>query len=647
MFRDGTASTENPEVIENLDSERTAPSVVTFEDSQVLVGKNALNARVINPTSTFYCVKRLIGRKFNDSHVNADKKSYTYRVFNSPNGKPVLRVATKRYNQGKKESGKLIPIELEPEQISALVLGYLKNSADKKCKVPTNKVVITVPANFNEYQKRATKDAALIAGLDPIDTISEPTAACITYACLNGYSDKEKHVLVYDYGGGTLDVSLVKIKGDDFVVVATAGDSHCGGADIDQHLFKKQVDEVKRKFEVNIAAPEREDREDKYARQRALLLNECEQKKIHLSGTESRLEINLNEFFDGKDFKSTITRNDIEEYVSSNKEKLIGPINRVFEQSGLPKDKVTDFILVGGSCRIPAVQNLIAEEYGKKPFMPLNPDEAIAKGAAIYGACKLNKQVSGFKKFNIVDVTPMDIGIGVRNSKVDIQIKRNTPIPCTSEWIRYKKPIPPDCERDTVSLPVFEGDSPDVRNCHKVGKFDVVIDPKDYPEGFAIVYARISVSDSGITVHAADATEPPKTENYKKRKIETDQIVHSTDDINRMKNQNKEYTTAVITEDEIVYHQRCIAVFTVIVNSRNKIAKETSKKNAIKKKIDEIKKRINAKYIPAEGPEKLMTKEEYLGFVKEAEDAIREIVPDYKRPESVQNAMDGKTKEDE
>ena len=630
------------EVIENIDSDRTTPSVVTFDDIQVLIGKNAASMRSVKPQSTFYCVKRLIGRKFNDPLVTNDRKNYTYRVYNGPEGKPVLRVATERYNNGKKESDNFKPIELEPEQISAFVLGYLKESADKKSSTPTNEVVITVPANFNEYQKRATKDAAKIAGLEALETISEPTAACITYAYMKGYNPDEKNVLVYDYGGGTLDVSLVKIKGNEFTVIATAGDSHCGGADIDQYLCEKMIAEIKRKLGVNLAAPTREESDDKYCRQRALLLQKCEECKKNLSGTISRASIDLPDFIDGKDFNGSISKNDIQDFVTSHKDQLIGPIKLVFDQSKIDKSKITDFILVGGSSHIPAIQDLVDEEIGMKAFMPLNPDEAISTGAAIYGACLKKKKVGDFDSFKIRDVTPMAIGIGVKGGKVDIQIPRNTPIPHNSEWIRYKKNITPGNEKETVSLPVYEGDSGESKTSHKVGKFDIVIDCKGRTESSVVVYARIEVTKEGITVDAVEANEPPKPgDRYKKQEIKTDQLVHRPEEINKLMNENKKYKEVITVKEEVDYLQKCILVLSEIGKNKSKYSSDKKIGKEIGKIIDGIKKEAKAKAGASDPDNPSITNEEYENYIKKAEDEIRKLVPEYKRLGSVQKVMDG------
>jgi heat shock protein 1/8 len=640
-FRDLEPGSKNPEIIENAQSQRTTPSVVTFGNNKVIVGINAYNARANMPDRTFYSVKRLIGRSYDDPHVQSDKKSYPYKVYRGTKGKPVLKVATERYNSGIKPGEGFIPIEIEPEQISALVLRSLKDSADRKTTKPTNNVVITVPANFNEYQRRATKDAALIAGLNPIDTISEPTAACITYACHTGYSDTERHVIVYDFGGGTLDVSLVKIKGDDFTVVATSGDSHCGGDDIDQHICQQKIKEIKQKFGVDISAPDTEDMEDKYSRHRARLLHQCEQAKISLSASVNRIEINIPSFIDGKDFISNVSKSDIENYVESNREKLAGPIKLVFkeaEKKGIKKDKITDNILVGGSSRIPAIRKLVGEEIGKTPYMLLDPDEAIATGAAIYGACKLKKRsIKGFSEFKIQDVTPMAIGIGIRSGKVDIQIPRNTPIPCTSKWIRYRKEIKRENIEDRITLPIYEGDSDETRYCHYVGKFDIIIKTKDHPDPVVIIYARINVTSDGITVHATVSDEPPTGEDYKKEQIKTDQLVHTEGQIIALRNQIKDWLSIVEINTEIVYHQRLVKVLVKIDSCKNSITKDAKLSKSIKDAINEIRKEVTSKY----GDNNKMTKEEFESYIKRAEDAIRAIIPDYERPEVVQKEIDG------
>lgn len=630
----------NPDVIANTDGDRTTPSVVAFEDAQVLVGKNAKSSISTTPEHTFYCVKRFIGRKSKDSRIKADKKNLTYPVYKDEKRpeKIVLKVATKRYNSGFKDE-KPLPIYIEPEQISALVLTSLKEIANAGSKNPVNKVVVTVPANFNEYQKRATKDAALIAGLEPVDVISEPTAACITYACAKGKDDKEKYVLVYDFGGGTLDVSLVKIQGGNFTVIATAGNSHCGGSDIDQYLLEKMIEKHKKETGVDLSKRDF-DEKDEYSKARGILLMQCEQAKIALSATNS-YDLNCPNIYskDGVpvDIKEKINQAVISDYIDKNKDMLLNPIKDVLEFAKIDKTKITDLVLVGGSCKIPAIHDIIKEEIGIAPYMPLNADEAIATGAAIYGAYCLKKQypkeyndvkIKNFDNLNITDVTPMNISLGLKNNKLDLQISRNSKIPSEGKWNRYKKDIIAD-EENIVSLPVYEGDSDKQNECYEVGKFNIKCTKTS---GTEIIYARVIVNKSGITIHAAQSETEPKGTDYREAKFNTDQAIHTKDEITNLKNKNIEFRKTDVIIDEIVYHQVLVRLISRFSTIKNKLSTDATARTEIKVFLDNKRKKINEKY----NDSNKMSKEEFIKQLNEIEKEIKNIAGKYKRPDGIQ-----------
>jgi heat shock protein 1/8 len=621
----------NPRVIEIYDKENT-PSVVSFDDLQVLFGNDASFSCSTPPDSTFYCINRLIGRKYDDAQFQDEVKGYTYKVYRGDGGRPVLRVATERYNYGKNEDGTFKPIELEPEQISALFLNYLKKGAYLKFSKPTNKAVITVPVNFIAYQRRATSEAAQIAGLDPVDIISEPIAACITYAYVTGYSDAERNVLVYDCGD-ELHTSIVKIKGGDFTLVATACDSHCSTDLIDQYICQQQIETIKREFGVDISAPEIEEREDKYARSRNELL--CWIKPLKF-GKLTRREIYIPSFIDGRDYQFYVSQSDIKGSLNCYREKFAGPIDIVFQQSGIDKSKITDVILIGVSSRIPAIQRFVSEEVGKPHYMLPYPDEAVADGASIYGACKLRRgAVRGFSDFNIrEEITQMAVGFGFGNGKIDIQIPRNTLIPCTSQWTKFTKTIDTSSDKDLISLHVYRGDSTDTRLSYCIGKFDIEIKTKDHPSPTAIIYARISITEDGITVHTAESEAPPTSDIYKRYFITEDQIIHTEDKIVFLREQNEWYISSY--KPYVVYHQKLVKVLAKIDSCRNRFTKDAKLRKSIKDAINEIRKEVTSKY----DDDNKMTEEEFESYIKRAEDAVRAIVPGYKRPEAVQKEID-------
>ena len=352
------------EIIANDQGNRTTPSYVAFTDTERLIGDAAKNQAAINPINTVFDAKRLIGRKFDDPEVVNDAKHYPFKVVDKE-GKPAVQVEFKGETK-----------TFTPEEISGMILTKMKETAENYLGTNVNDAVVTVPAYFNDSQRQATKDAGTIAGLNVLRIINEPTAAAIAYG-LDKKGAKEHNVLIFDLGGGTFDVSLLSIDEGIFEVKATAGDTHLGGEDFDNRLVNHFVEEFKRKNKKDITS-----------NQRALrrLRTACERAKRALSSS-AQTSIEIDSLYEGVDFYTSITRARFEELCADLFRSTLEPVEKVLRDSKLDKSQVDEIVLVGGSTRIPKVQKLVSDFFnGKEPNRSINPDEAVAYGAAVQAA---------------------------------------------------------------------------------------------------------------------------------------------------------------------------------------------------------------------------------------------------------------------
>jgi endoplasmic reticulum chaperone BiP len=395
------------EIIANDQGNRITPSYVAFMDGgERLVGDAAKNQATINPENTVFDVKRLIGRKFSDKSVQSDKKLVPYEIV-SDSDKPMIQVT-----QGGKTS------KFAPEEVSAMILQKMKLTAEVFLGKEINHAVVTVPAYFNDAQRQATKDAGTIAGLKVERIINEPTAAAIAYGM--DKTGGESNVLVFDLGGGTFDVTLLTIDNGVFEVLATNGDTHLGGEDFDQRVMQYFIKLMKKKSNVDISG-------DKRALQK--LRKEVERVKRALSSQQqARLEIE--DLAEGFDLSETLTRARFEELNNDLFKKTMGPVARVMEDAGLSKDEIDEIVLVGGSTRIPKVQQLISEYFGgKEPSKGINPDEAVAYGAAVQGGILSGEGGDATSDILLLDVTPLSQGIETVGGVMTKLINRGTTIP--------------------------------------------------------------------------------------------------------------------------------------------------------------------------------------------------------------------------
>ncbi|XP_055870951.1 heat shock 70 kDa protein II-like isoform X2 [Biomphalaria glabrata] len=469
------------EIIANDQGNRTTPSYVAFTDAERLVGDAAKNQAAMNPSNTIFDAKRLIGRQFSDATVQADIKHWPFTVVEE-GGRPKIKVD---YNVGHNL--------FAPEEISSMVLTHMKETAEIYLEGKVTDAVITVPAIFNDAQRQATKDAGAIAGLNVLQIINEPTAAALAYGLDKGERG-EKNVLIFDLGGGTFDVSVLTIdEGSMFEVKATAGDTHLGGEDFDNRLVAHFMEEFKRKFNKDMSKNPRAVRRLRTACERA--------KRTLSSSTEASVEIDS--FFEGIDFNSKVSRVTFEELCINMFESAIEIVECALKDAKMEKNDIHEVVLVGGSTRIPKVQKLLGDFFdGKSLTKSINPDEAVAYGAAVQAAILNGDQSNAIKDVHLVDVTPLSLGIESYDGYMTTIVKRGTPIP-TRQFQGYTTPFD---NTTKLSIKVFEGEGRMTKDNHLLGKFLLTgICPA--PKGQPKIEVIFDIDASGILqVTALDKT---------------------------------------------------------------------------------------------------------------------------------------------
>ena len=509
IFRNGKA-----EVIANDQGDRTTPSWVAFTDSEKLVGQPAKSQSAQNPKNTIYDIKRLMGHKFSDKVVQDELKHLAYTVIPDKDDKPMVQL----------ENG----TTYYPEQITAMILAEMKRIAENFLGHPVKDLVVTVPAHFSDSARSATRDAATIAGLNTLRIINEPTAAALAFGLDKNFKG-ERNILVSDAGGGTNDLSIITIDDGLFEVKSTGGDTHLGGEDFDNRMVAHFVEEFKRKNKLDVSTNQRAVHRLKTA---------CERAKRTLS-TATTANIEIDAFYDGKDFYSSITRARFEELCADLFRRCVDPVEQVLRDAKMDKSAIHDVVLVGGSSRVPKIQKLLSDFFnGKELCKSANPDESIAIGAAIQGAILSGDKSESLNQILLVDVAPLSIGIETAGNVMTVMIPRNSAIPIkkSQTFSTYSDNQP------AATVRVFEGERSFTKDCNLLGQFELTGIPPA-PRGVPQLEVTYDIDANGMLNVSACDKSSGKTEKITikndKGRLSKEQIEEMVKEAERLKQEDE------------------------------------------------------------------------------------------------------------